>query len=458
MAKYILLIFVVLSTLLDLSTTSPSSGTTIGTSTAVSPATTTATPTKPPSTKHTPTVPPTTQQTSTKPGATTTVPSTTQQPSTKPTPTVPSTTQQTSTKPTPTVPSTTQQTSTKPGATTTVPSTTQQPSTTSGATTTVPSTTQQPSTKPGPTTKVPSTTQQPNTTKTPSTTHQPSTTLGTTTLSPPSGFPCPIPQLRNGFINHTHSDDSQHYPPGANLTYTCDKGFWVIGKKNGVITCNVSGTWEPKIDQCNVVDCGWPGPIHNGNVSVPQNCTKYNCIASYRCKRNFAYNGKTVVWIKCLERGEWNMTVAACTPTAGPTSPQNRGVAVALGILITAIVLCILVIAIMIACKRRGMQGSDDGNYVPPHRRITSSVPAFIRNKNPFRRQRNEEENEMNREFNNPLSNGAPPSNSENYSYEVHPNLDNRTYGTSAQFRNASTTDDSHVTLDVPKGSQQSEI
>ncbi|RZC43271.1 sushi, von Willebrand factor type A, EGF and pentraxin domain-containing protein 1, partial [Asbolus verrucosus] len=84
---------------------------------------------------------------------------------------------------------------------------------------------------------------------------------------------------------------STTYKIGALVKYRCERGYKVIGEPLNV-------------------DCGDPGIVENGKVTLASNATYYGALALYACNPNFELNG--VSRRLCLDNGTWSSDAPTC--------------------------------------------------------------------------------------------------------------------------------------------------
>ncbi|XP_046562741.1 sushi, von Willebrand factor type A, EGF and pentraxin domain-containing protein 1-like [Haliotis rubra] len=75
---------------------------------------------------------------------------------------------------------------------------------------------------------------------------------------------------------------------GSVAVYTCNIGYNFSGNRNRA-SCNVDGTWNGVDGICQIVDCGVPGEVADGNVTYDE--STYGSIAVYTCNVGFNYTG-----------------------------------------------------------------------------------------------------------------------------------------------------------------------
>ena len=169
-----------------------------------------------------------------------------------------------------------------------------------------------------------------------------------------SGFPpscreirCPIPERPHGAVLSVSSPDrlrtatllrssdrDSTFRIGSNLIFNCQRGYRLDGKPTKVCdstgewigetpqcTCNEDSSWDSSILGTNwlcwtlisVVDCGAPGSIAHGQVSLIYNGTFFGASAQYSCDENYTLEG--IGKLMCLENGTWSGSAPVCRGT-----------------------------------------------------------------------------------------------------------------------------------------------
>ncbi|XP_053098646.1 complement component receptor 1-like protein isoform X2 [Hemicordylus capensis] len=144
------------------------------------------------------------------------------------------------------------------------------------------------------------------------------TCTGTSTWSPEApqfcqGKRCPPPDLENGRV--TTSTD---YRLGAEITFTCDFGFRLIGRNSA--RCTLADgvvAWDYQGPLCQRIPCFPPPEIDNGSSDYDGSRDyDYGQVATYTCQPSFTLIGsKNLV---CT-------TKDALLTTVSPTGGENNG-------------------------------------------------------------------------------------------------------------------------------------
>lgn len=185
--------------------------------------------------------------------------------------------------------------------------------------------------------------------------------------------------LPTGIANGTFTYDGTGV--GDNVKYTCDVGFTLTGTLT--ITCDVNATWSDVPPTCTIVDCGYPDPPENGNVTCDSGTT-FDQVAVYTCNTGYYMTGFSSR--RCFETGSWGGLDPFCTPydCGIPPAPENGDVDVTSGTTYgqTAMFSCwdgfALVGADSSTCNELGQWGSVSPYwifYVPLCILINCSIP-----------------------------------------------------------------------------------
>jgi len=157
-----------------------------------------------------------------------------------------------------------------------------------------------------------------------------------------SGFPpscreirCPIPERPHGAVLSVSSPDrlrtatllrssdrDSTFRIGSNLIFNCQRGYRLDGKPTKV--CDSTGEWIGETPQCTFVDCGAPGSIAHGQVSLIYNGTFFGASAQYSCDENYTLEG--IGKLMCLENGTWSGSAPVCRETTCAIPSNSFGV------------------------------------------------------------------------------------------------------------------------------------
>ncbi|XP_053098629.1 complement receptor type 1-like isoform X4 [Hemicordylus capensis] len=142
------------------------------------------------------------------------------------------------------------------------------------------------------------------------------TCTGTSTWSPEApefcqGKRCAPPDLENGRV--TTSTD---YRLGAEITFTCDFGFRLIGRNSA--RCTLAGgvvAWDYQGPLCQRIPCFPPPEIDNGSSDYDGSRDyDYGQVATYTCQPSFTLIGSKnlVCTTKDGKNGEWDKPAPEC--------------------------------------------------------------------------------------------------------------------------------------------------
>ncbi|NXN98951.1 DAF1 protein, partial [Rhinopomastus cyanomelas] len=99
------------------------------------------------------------------------------------------------------------------------------------------------------------------------------------------------------------------FSPGTSVSYSCEPGFSLIG--TGSLYCTESGAWSHPPPICQVVRCPRPPSITNGklkgNVSAP---FSLGASVTYSCDRGYSLVGEAS--INCTASGTWSQPPPWC--------------------------------------------------------------------------------------------------------------------------------------------------
>ncbi|XP_074641309.1 sushi, von Willebrand factor type A, EGF and pentraxin domain-containing protein 1-like [Tubulanus polymorphus] len=124
---------------------------------------------------------------------------------------------------------------------------------------------------------------------------------------------CPDP---TGYEYTAKGGTSPPYKPGDTVSYTCPKGFAVIGQTTNQCLTNL--TWSSESPRCKYVECNKPVDIPNGFVVAEVYFLGAN--VSYNCKTGYKLHGSH--FRTCSKDGRWNGDIPKCKPAVCRT-PTN---------------------------------------------------------------------------------------------------------------------------------------
>ncbi|XP_062589499.1 sushi, von Willebrand factor type A, EGF and pentraxin domain-containing protein 1-like [Saccostrea cucullata] len=91
---------------------------------------------------------------------------------------------------------------------------------------------------------------------------------------------------------------------GADITYSCDKGFAADGPLT--ITCSANGLWTPQLGRC--LRCGHIPELQNANTKDKNRA--FNAVVTYSC--NPCYENVGDISISCLANETWTPIQGYC--------------------------------------------------------------------------------------------------------------------------------------------------
>ncbi|KAJ2954182.1 hypothetical protein O0L34_g2416 [Tuta absoluta] len=104
------------------------------------------------------------------------------------------------------------------------------------------------------------------------------------------------------------------YRIGALVKYRCERGYKVLGES--LSTCEDTGRWSGVTPTCQYVECGDPGRLENGKVTLATNATYYGAAALYECDTNWQLDG--VSRRLCQDNGTWSAEPPVCKEITCP--------------------------------------------------------------------------------------------------------------------------------------------
>ncbi|XP_078577016.1 E-selectin-like [Branchiostoma floridae x Branchiostoma japonicum] len=114
-------------------------------------------------------------------------------------------------------------------------------------------------------------------------------------------------------------------PAGVNtyldvVTFRCDRGYELVGSTSA--TCQMDGTWNASVPDCNAVKCTSLTPPVNGSLS-PTGANNYLDVVTFRCDRGYELDGSTSA--TCQADRNWSTNVPTCNAVMCPslTAPVN---------------------------------------------------------------------------------------------------------------------------------------
>uniref|UniRef100_A0ABI7W869 Sushi domain-containing protein n=1 Tax=Felis catus TaxID=9685 RepID=A0ABI7W869_FELCA len=128
-------------------------------------------------------------------------------------------------------------------------------------------------------------------------------------------------------INHGSYNilDKEFFPIGQEVSYSCDPGYTLIG--TNPIQCTSLGTWSHTAPECEAKSCdAIPNQLLNGRVVVPPNL-KLGAEVSFACDKGYRLNGQSSS--QCVSEGTrvlWNNKFPVCERiSCDPPPPIKNG-------------------------------------------------------------------------------------------------------------------------------------
>lgn len=93
---------------------------------------------------------------------------------------------------------------------------------------------------------------------------------------------------------------------GSEALFSCSAGHRLIGEP--VLRCLLGGTWNAPRPLCQLIECGAPTPLVDGNILL--NATYYGAVARFQCDEDFVLRGDEQR--VCQEDGRWSGSEPTC--------------------------------------------------------------------------------------------------------------------------------------------------
>ncbi|XP_075053893.1 complement component receptor 1-like protein [Mixophyes fleayi] len=116
---------------------------------------------------------------------------------------------------------------------------------------------------------------------------------------------CINPEVQNA---EKLSGFSGPYTLNSAVSFQCYKGFTMIG--SGHVTCNASSMWDPPLPTCNLQVCSPPNAITDGLFNHDKTDYVYQDAVTYTCKRGFSLIGEASIF--CTSHGNWSSDPPQC--------------------------------------------------------------------------------------------------------------------------------------------------
>ncbi|XP_009895483.2 uncharacterized protein LOC104297273 [Dryobates pubescens] len=132
-------------------------------------------------------------------------------------------------------------------------------------------------------------------------------------------IPClPPPKTENGQV----TDGDRDFTFGMTATYSCDKGFALIGE--ATIHCtmdeNLEGVWSGPAPECRVVSCKNPEVPNGMRLSGFGTRHTYKNTVTFGCHPHYLLRGSSVV--TCEADSNWNPPLPTCDPIYCGPAPR----------------------------------------------------------------------------------------------------------------------------------------
>ncbi|XP_076368032.1 sushi, von Willebrand factor type A, EGF and pentraxin domain-containing protein 1-like isoform X3 [Tachypleus tridentatus] len=95
---------------------------------------------------------------------------------------------------------------------------------------------------------------------------------------------------------------------GRIVAYSCIEGYKVVGQS--VRSCLKSGQWSEQTPFCQLVDCGHPTIVPNGDGFLMNGTTTYESVVEYKCSPEYRMVGHPLR--HCLASGSWSGQEPKC--------------------------------------------------------------------------------------------------------------------------------------------------
>ncbi|XP_054251757.1 complement receptor type 1-like [Indicator indicator] len=137
------------------------------------------------------------------------------------------------------------------------------------------------------------------------------------------GKSCGPPELTNGNFEFT-----TNLLFGSTITYTCNYGYRLVGKPTA--TCVLEGSqvsWD-NIPYCTIIPCLQPPKIENGQVTDGEGDFTFGMTATYSCNKGFALIGEATIHCTMDENleGVWSGPAPECRVVSckNPEVPNGK--------------------------------------------------------------------------------------------------------------------------------------
>ncbi|KAL1020682.1 hypothetical protein UPYG_G00003290 [Umbra pygmaea] len=127
---------------------------------------------------------------------------------------------------------------------------------------------------------------------------------------------CETPSVENGYRS---GGGPPPYKYRSYVTFGCNPGYQLEGEAS--LTCGIDSTWSPTEPTCEVVKCGSPPKITDGEPESPTKNYKYGDVVVYHCFKDFTMIGP--ISISCSESGKFEPSPPQCLKVCPIPSVTN---------------------------------------------------------------------------------------------------------------------------------------
>ncbi|XP_070570713.1 seizure protein 6 homolog isoform X2 [Ptychodera flava] len=129
---------------------------------------------------------------------------------------------------------------------------------------------------------------------------------------------------------------------GDTVAYQCNEGYTLNG--TDAITCQSTGTWDGEAPTCQIVSCGDPGEVENGDP-VGDDFT-YGKNITYHCHEGYTVNGTET--ITCQSNGQWSEAAPVCALVTEIGDTSLTAVTVTVSMALFVMIILIVIAAIVL--------------------------------------------------------------------------------------------------------------
>ncbi|KAK5606102.1 hypothetical protein CRENBAI_000543 [Crenichthys baileyi] len=149
------------------------------------------------------------------------------------------------------------------------------------------------------------------------------------------GIPCKVPELGRGLEFLGVRPKNNKVNPGAKLLFSCEDEYDLEGSEE--ILCLETGNWDAPLPACSE-KCSLPDPLPNNVLitsSIQINAIRKGDQISFACKSSHLMKGSAQ--ITCSENGEWSDPLPKCEEKCSLPDPLPNNVLITSSIQINAI-------------------------------------------------------------------------------------------------------------------------